>query len=119
MSKSKRYFCNDCGEGYNFSKVPSFCPNCGSDRIELDNRKAKAHTKELIDRMNELVPQIESAWQTYVDLNVEFENMRRVLYDYSRRMRGIINKEDIPVVRKKKQLEALYEYRANRKDKQK
>ena len=84
----KRYICYDCGEGHIFAKKPSFCPNCGSSNIGINNLKAKAHAQELVDKMNNLVPQIESAWQAYITLYVEFENMRRIAWGYARKERG-------------------------------
>lgn len=64
--------------------------------------------------MNSMIPKLEDTWTSYVNTYVEFENMRRILMSYAER--NIIQKNDIPTVEKKKLLDALYDYRKNRKE---
>lgn len=115
MSK-KSYICMKCGETGLYHNAPKFCPYCGSEEIQRNNLDAIKHAKEVALQMEELVPVVEKAWSAYVDVYVEFENRRRVLEDYCRR--GAFDKGDIPTVEKKKLLDALYEYRARRKNEQ-
>lgn len=113
-SERRSYICGECGETGLFAKVPSFCPYCGSGDFRINNIEAKKHANEIVDEMKLLVPEIEKKWTAYVDAYVEFESRRRLLDSYVRR--GIIDKSTIPTVEKKKVLDALYEYRARRKE---
>lgn len=110
----KSYICMNCGETGLFAKMPNFCPNCGSTDIRKNDFEAREHAKEIAEEMKLLVPEIENTWSAYVNAYVEFENRRRLLDGYVRR--GIIDKSDIPTVEKKKLSDALYEYRAMRKE---
>ena len=59
------------------------------------NKKAKAHAEEIKSEIQEMIPELERAWNEYVSLYVKYENKRRVLSDYA--LRGIIEKTEIPV----------------------
>lgn len=104
----------NCGETGLFEKKPSFCPFCGSGDFVKNDLEARRHAQEVVDEMKMLVPEVEKAWAAYVNAYVEFENKRRLIDSYVRR--GLVEKDDIPKVEKKKLIDALYEYRARRKD---
>lgn len=112
--KKHSFVCAKCGETGMFTKAPKYCPYCGSSEISRKSDKAKRHAEEIIEQMNNFIPQLEKVWNEYVCIYCEFESRRRVLEDYVRR--GIINKSDIPKFEKKKLIDALTEYRASKND---
>lgn len=36
-----RIICNECSKSFNFTEIPKFCPYCGSDSLERNNKKQK------------------------------------------------------------------------------
>ena len=79
----------------------------------LSSTKSKKRADEIIKEMEDILPKLDNSWNEYVEYYVEFENKRRVLDTYVRR--GVINRDSIPKAKKRKLIDALYEYRAKRK----
>lgn len=107
----------DCRETVTLGKSPNFCPHCGSTNIKVNDLMARSHANDIVEEMKRLKPEVELAWNTYVEVYVEFENRRRLLNNYARR--GYIDSADIPVIEQKRLIDALYEYRAKRKESKK
>lgn len=110
----KEFICNDCGVCQRYSKVPNFCSNCGSQNIVQNSAVAVRHAKELITKMNVMIPEIEAAYNLYLEKFIEFENIRRVVVGYAKR--GHITTDEVPILKRKRVIDALYEYRAKRKE---
>jgi len=80
----------------------------------LSGTKSKKRADEIIKEMKDILPKLDNSWNEYVEYYVEFENKRRVLDTYVRR--GVINRDSIPKAKKRKLIDALYEYREKRKE---
>ena len=103
------YKCPSCGGTIRLTKNPSYCPFCGKEGIARDNGRARQYAERVLQELNELLPQIEGAWSSYVELYVEFEDRRRNLSQYV--SRGIIKREDIPKLERKNLQDELKEHR--------
>lgn len=105
----KQYICNNCKQRVRLSKQPMCCPFCCSEKIFPDNEKAKKHATEKIEELKKLLPQLDSAWDSYVKLHAQYEDIMQTLRQYTKRC--IIDKSDIPKIEKKHLAAALKEYR--------
>ena len=108
------YKCPDCGGTIRLTKKPSCCPFCGKEGIGRDNGRAKQYAERVLRELNDMLPQIEDAWKSYVEQYVEFENRRRNLSQYV--SRGIIEKSEIPKLERKNLQEELKEYRLRKNE---
>lgn len=50
-----RIICNSCGESFNLSDVPKFCPFCGSSNVERNNKKQRESALKLIAEYNNII----------------------------------------------------------------
>lgn len=108
----KQYICNNCNQRIRLAKAPVCCPFCCSERIFPDNEKARKHALNKIEELKNLLPEIDSAWDSYVKVNAQREDIMQTLRQYVKR--GIIDKSDIPVIEKKQLSVALKEYRKSK-----
>lgn len=108
----KQYICNNCNQRIRLAKTPVCCPFCCSERIFPDNEKARKHALNKIDELKSLLPEIDSAWDSYVKVNAQREDIMQTLRQYVKR--GIIDKSDIPTIEKKQLSVALKEYRKSK-----
>ena len=109
MKSLKQYICNNCKQRVRLSKTPVCCPFCCSEEIISDNEKAKKHAQKKIEELQNLLPQLDSAWNDYAEIYVRCEDITQTLRQYAKR--GIINTSDIPKTEKKCLAIALKEYR--------
>ena len=49
-----RIICNECSKSFNFTEIPKFCPYCGSDSLERNNKKQKERALKLITEYNNI-----------------------------------------------------------------
>lgn len=108
----KQYICGSCKQRVRLSKKPMCCPFCCSEKIFPDNEKAKKHAISKIEELKNLIPQIDSTWNAYVEVSAKYEDIMQTLRQYAKR--GIIDKMDIPKVEKKHLAVALKEYRESK-----
>lgn len=108
----KQYICNNCNQRIRLAKVPVCCPFCCSELIFPDNEKAKKHALNKIEELKSLLPEIDSAWNSYVKVNAQREDIMQTLRQYVKR--GIIDKLDIHMIEKKQLSIALKEYRKSK-----
>ena len=108
MSKRK-YICADCKKDFSVKFLPKCCPYCGGTNIGTNQKKSELHAAEIITQMKELKAAVETAWQSYAIEYVRFEALRQKAVTYARR--GIINEDEIPVIKKTKLAEELKAYR--------
>lgn len=109
----KTFICSDCNKRFRFANKPKFCPYCGSSNVSPDNAKATENAKKKIEELKQLIEEVESARDIYCEAYAKYEAARRTLVTYADR--GIISKRDIPTADQKKLIDALYDYRNQRK----
>lgn len=105
----KQYICGNCGQRVRLTNTPVCCLFCCSKNIFPDNEKAKKHALNKIEELKNLLPQRASAWDAYVKISAQCEDILQTLRQYSKR--GIIDKSDIPTTDKQHLAAALKEYR--------
>lgn len=105
----KQYICSNCKQRIRLNKKPICCPFCCSDQIFPDNEKSKRYALKKIDELKNLLPKLDSTWNSYVKVSVQCEDIMQILRQYAKR--GIIDKSDIPKIEKKQLAVALKEYR--------
>ena len=105
----KQYICSNCGQRVRLAKTPTFCPFCGNENIFPDNEKSKKYAAMKIGELQNLLPQRDLAWDAYVKISAQCEDILQTLRQYAKR--GIIDKSDIPSTDKKHLATALKEYR--------
>ena len=109
----KQFICSDCNKRFRFANKPKFCPYCASSDVSLDNGRAAENAKQKIEELNQLIVELNAARDIYCEAYAKYENVRRTLLTYADR--GVIAKKDIPVADQKKLIDALYDYRKQRK----
>ena len=109
----KTFICSDCEKRFRFANKPKFCPYCASPNVNPDNARATENAKLKIEELNQLVAEVNAARDIYCEAYAKYEAARRVLVTYADR--GIIAKKDIPTADQKKLIDALYDYRKQRK----
>lgn len=109
----KTFICSDCNKRFRFANKPKFCPYCGSSTVNPDNARAVENAKQKIEELNQLIVEVNAARDAYCEVYAKYEAIRRTLYVYADR--GIISKRDIPTADQKKLIDALYDYRKQKK----
>lgn len=109
----KQFICSDCNKRFRFANKPKFCPYCGSPDVGLDNGKATENAKKKIEELNQLIVELNEARDIYCEAYAKYESVRRTLLTYADR--GVIAKKYIPTADQKKLIDALYDYRRQRK----
>ena len=109
----KQFICSDCNKRFRFANKPKFCPYCGSSHVSHDNGKAAENAKQKIEELNQLIVELNAARDIYCEAYAKYESVRRTLLTYADR--GVIAKKDIPTADQKKLIDALYDYRRQRK----
>ena len=89
-----RILCNDCGKSFNFTEIPKFCPYCGSDSLERNNKKQKERALKLIAEYNEITTKMESFIDEYITSSKRVKEIRHELATY--KTRGIITADELP-----------------------
>ena len=89
-----RILCNDCGKSFNFIEIPKFCPYCGSDSLERNNKKQKERALKLIAEYNDITTKMESFIDEYITSSKRVKEIRHELATY--KTRGIITADELP-----------------------
>lgn len=110
VAKNK-YLCEVCRKDFSLKALPSYCPYCGSQAISSFQKRSAIHAREILEQMEEIIPQVEAAWQAYTIEYVAFESLRQKAVVYANR--GIISKDDIPTIEKIKLTDSLREHRGS------
>lgn len=92
-----RILCNKCGKSFNFTEIPKFCPYCGSDSLERNNKKQKERALKLIAEYNEITTKMESFIDEYIASSKRVKEIRHELATY--KTRGIITADELPYVK--------------------
>jgi hypothetical protein len=108
MSRAISFSCKRCGATFLLQARPKFCPYCGAE--ELTSQSIET-AKRLIDECNAMIPEIETAWDQYIQLAAQYEMRTQKLAQYEKR--GFITRDMVPKYHKTKLSEALKVARSN------
>lgn len=104
-----QYICKSCGKHITLPNGSKYCPIC-SGEVES---KAETYAKEKIKELQELLPVLESKYNEFAKLYVQFKLINETLRTYV--ARGLINRESVPDFKPEALTDIFYKSRKKRK----
>ena len=91
----KRFVCKKCENGFNFPKVPQYCPFCGSENvIAFEMLHGRKTALKMIEEYKGILLKLNEFADEYQRLTQRAKEIRKALATYKHKQ--IITEEDLP-----------------------
>lgn len=91
----KRFVCQHCQQGFNFPKVPQYCPFCGGDDvIAFEMLHSRQTALDMVEEYKGILIKLNEFADEYQKLTQRAKEIRKALATY--KYKKIITDDDLP-----------------------